>query len=106
MIVDMDMNVGSWLIRRSVLSGDKISVIDEDVRLSFKGLNRRVNAVANMFLRKGLKKGDRVAALLMNCHQFLEIYFLKIVVFFSDFVFLPLGVWKSFNCWSKRRSRS
>jgi fatty-acyl-CoA synthase len=69
------MNLGTWLIRRSVLSGNKISVIDGDVRLSFNDLNNRVNAIANMFLKKGFRKGDRVACLLMNCHQFLEIYF-------------------------------
>jgi fatty-acyl-CoA synthase len=69
------MNLGTWLIKRSFLTGDKISVVDGNVRLSFRELNNRVNAVANMFLKKGLEKGDRIAALLMNCHQFLEIYF-------------------------------
>jgi fatty-acyl-CoA synthase len=69
------MNLGTWLIRRSVLSGDRTSIIDGDVRLTFSELNGRVNAVSHMLLKKGFTKGDRIAALLMNCHQFLEIYF-------------------------------
>jgi fatty-acyl-CoA synthase len=69
------MNLGTWLTRRSFLTGNRISVVDGNVRLSFKELNDRTNAVANMFFDMGLKKGDCIGALLMNCHQFLEIYF-------------------------------
>ena len=33
------------------------------------------NKVANLLLSKGIKKGDKVAILLMNCLEWLPIYF-------------------------------
>ena len=52
-----------------------MAIVSEDVSLDFKGVNSRVNRLANALIKKGLKKGDRVGALVHNCHQFIEIYF-------------------------------
>ncbi len=37
--------------------------------------NEKANRVANMLLERGVKKGDKVAILLMNCLEWLPIYF-------------------------------
>ncbi|MBQ8523925.1 MAG: acyl--CoA ligase [Clostridia bacterium] len=43
--------------------------------LSWRDFDRRANRFANLLLSRGLKKGDRVAILLMNCLEWLPIYF-------------------------------
>ena len=43
--------------------------------MSYKTLNERVNCLARALVRKGLKKGERIGALVHNCRQFIEIYF-------------------------------
>ena len=43
--------------------------------MSWADFDRRANRFANLLLSRGLKKGDRVAILLMNCLEWLPIYF-------------------------------
>ena len=43
--------------------------------LSWADFDRRANRFANLLLSRGLKKGDKVAILLMNCLEWLPIYF-------------------------------
>jgi acyl-CoA synthetase (AMP-forming)/AMP-acid ligase II len=43
--------------------------------LTWAELDDRVNRAANALLDRGLRKGDRVALLLGNCPEFVEIYF-------------------------------
>lgn len=68
------MNVGEFLTRGQVDS-EKLALAFEEIRLTYGQLNEKVNRVANGLLNLGIKKGDRVSALMYNCHQFMEIYF-------------------------------
>ena len=43
--------------------------------LSWKDFDRRANRFANLLLSRGLKKGTKVAILMMNCIEWLPIYF-------------------------------
>ena len=43
--------------------------------LSWKDFDRRANRFANLLLSRGLQKGTKVAILLMNCLEWLPIYF-------------------------------
>ncbi len=43
--------------------------------LSWKDFDRRANRFANLLLSRGLKKGTKVGILLMNCLEWLPIYF-------------------------------
>ena len=43
--------------------------------MSWKDFDRRANRFANLLLSRGLKKGTKVAVLLMNCLEWLPIYF-------------------------------
>ena len=43
--------------------------------LSWKDFDRRANRFANLLLSRGLKRGTKVAVLLMNCLEWLPIYF-------------------------------
>ncbi len=69
------MRVGDVLRRSAFNFPDKPAVIFGDHRICYAELNQRVNCLANSLLRMGLKKGDRVAILLHNCPEFIELYF-------------------------------
>ena len=43
--------------------------------MSWRDFDRRANRYANLLLSRGLKKGTKVAILLMNCMEWLPIYF-------------------------------
>ena len=69
------MNV-KYLIQRAVKEyPDNMALIYKDARMTFRGLNTRVNLLANALIELGLKKGDRVGMLLKNCCEYIEIDF-------------------------------
>ena len=43
--------------------------------ITWKEFDKRANRFANLLLSRGIKKGDKVAILLMNCMEWLPIYF-------------------------------
>jgi len=77
------MNTGEWIRKRSLLSGEKTAIIFEDNKrdekptysFTYKELNERVNRLANILMKKGIRKGDRVACLCHNGNEILEGYF-------------------------------
>ncbi len=69
------MNVGDVLKRSASNFPDKSALIFDDQRIDYRNLNIRVNCLSNSLLNMGLKKGDRIAVLLHNCPEFIEIYF-------------------------------
>ncbi len=69
------MTIGDLLTRNANKFPEKRAVVFEDCSMTFRGLNDRVNRLAHALLDRGLEKGDRVGALVHNCHQFIEIYF-------------------------------
>ncbi len=54
---------------------DRAAVICRGSRLSWRELDQRVDRVAGALAAVGLKPGDRVALLLSNCSEFIELYF-------------------------------
>ena len=51
------------------------AIVFEDVRLTYKELNDRVNRLANALTSMGYTKGERIAILAENTHKYLEVYF-------------------------------
>ncbi len=51
--------------------------MDDDFRtqMTWSEFDRRANRFANLLRTRGIKKGDKVAILLMNCSEWLPIYF-------------------------------
>jgi acyl-CoA synthetase (AMP-forming)/AMP-acid ligase II len=68
------MYIGIHLVRAAKLHPKRIAVVDYsiDKRFTYKELNERVNRLANGLMGLGLKKGDRVADLMFNCHNAIE----------------------------------
>lgn len=73
----MQENIGSWLTKRALLTPDVVAYIDDHhtPSLTFSELNARANKIANALREKGVASGDRVALLLMNSPEFVELYF-------------------------------
>lgn len=69
------MNLGEMLRRNATCYPDKTALVFEDLRLSYRQFNDRVNRVAQALLGLGVKKGDKVASMLSNCPEALEVYF-------------------------------
>jgi long-chain acyl-CoA synthetase len=69
------MGLGNVLRRSAARFPDKTALIFKQRRMTYQELDRRVNRLANGLLEMGLQKGDRVAVLLHNCPEFIEIYF-------------------------------
>jgi long-chain acyl-CoA synthetase len=68
------MNIGALLTRHARYRSDHLAVVFEDHRLTFRQFNARVNRLANALLGAGLVKGDKVATVLPNCLEQLEVY--------------------------------
>ncbi len=69
------MNVGDWIAKQCVVIPNKITIIYDEKKITYKELNDRVNRLANALIGNGIRRGDRVAALLYNSPEFLEVYF-------------------------------
>ncbi len=67
--------VGYIPYKHSQMHPDKAAIIFEDTPVSYRQLNEGVNRCAHMLQAKGVKKGDRISVLMLNCIEFLEIYF-------------------------------
>lgn len=57
------------------IDANKIALVFRNNRLTYMELNNHSNRIANKLIELGIKKGDRVAALLYNCAEYWEIYF-------------------------------
>jgi len=54
---------------------DKVAIYDLDKAITFKDLNDRVNRLANKFRSLGFRENDKMAILLYNRSQYIEIIF-------------------------------
>ncbi|MEO5373219.1 MAG: AMP-binding protein [Alphaproteobacteria bacterium] len=68
------MNIGTLLPRHARFRPDHLAVVFGDLRLSYRQFNQRVNRLCNALLAEGLVKGDKLATILPNCLEQLELY--------------------------------
>lgn len=47
---------------------NKIALVFDGIRLTFKEFNDRINSLTNTLLDLGVCKGDRIAVIADNCH--------------------------------------
>jgi len=69
------MNVGYLLSNSTNKYPERVAIISEEGRWTYKAFNERTNRLANALLDAGLKKGDRIAILFHNSSYFVEAYF-------------------------------
>ena len=82
------MNLSNIIPRHARYRSDHLGVVYEGHRLSWHEFNRRVNRIANALLGMGIKKGDKVATLLPNCLEILDLYW---AVAKTGLVIVPLS---------------
>jgi len=73
----MNDNIGYILTKRAEITPDLEALYDvaQNKRFTFAQLNAETNKVAHALLDSGVKKGDRVALLVMNSTEFLTTFF-------------------------------
>lgn len=69
------MNTTEFLTIAAAICPDRTAIVFEGKRYSFSQLNERANRLANALANLGIKKGDRVALVQVNCNQCVETYF-------------------------------
>ena len=73
--MEVPLLVNDFLRRASKLYGPAEAVVDGDRRFTWSEFNARVNQQAHALLDAGVGKGDRVAIIAPNSHQFLETFY-------------------------------
>ncbi len=68
------MNVAWWVQRWAELHPDKSALLYEGETITYSDLHRRANRTACWLQEIGIEKGDRVAVILNNCPEFIELY--------------------------------
>ncbi|MEM8535810.1 MAG: long-chain fatty acid--CoA ligase [Chloroflexota bacterium] len=72
------MYIGDWLQRRAQLTPDKIALIDmlnNRRAITYREWNDAATQAAAFLSALGVRKGDRVAILALNCVEYLDIWF-------------------------------
>lgn len=64
------MNIREFLEMQVNKNSSKVNLYFQDQEVTYETLNERINRVANGFLELGIRKGDKVCALLSNCPEF------------------------------------
>ncbi|PTX61869.1 fatty-acyl-CoA synthase [Melghirimyces profundicolus] len=67
--------IGSWLVKHCDRNQEKPAIIHKDKCFTYREFNDRVNRLANALVELGVRKGDRVNALLFNTNELLEAMF-------------------------------
>ncbi|MDZ4165330.1 MAG: AMP-binding protein [Smithellaceae bacterium] len=68
------MNIGGLLARNARYRPEKLALIFENQRFTYREYNQNVNRLANALVDMGIRKGDKVATLLVNSLELLETY--------------------------------
>jgi acyl-CoA synthetase (AMP-forming)/AMP-acid ligase II len=73
----MTVNIGQFVAKRAELRPQQEAIFDvaKDKRLSYRELDQRCNRLGNGLLGIGVTSGDRVATLLMNGTESVEVFF-------------------------------
>ena len=82
------MNTLDFLSIANAICPDRDCVVFEGERYTFSQVNERTNRLANALANLGIKKGERVAILQVNCPQYLELYYAVAKV---GGIFVPLN---------------
>ncbi|MGH3392974.1 MAG: acyl-CoA synthetase [Actinomadura sp.] len=72
----MDRGIGRWVTRRARVTPEVTALVAGERRLTFAELDERTNRLARALVdRLGVRRGDRVAVLLLNSIEFMETLF-------------------------------
>jgi fatty-acyl-CoA synthase len=84
----MEWNIGYIMKKREIFTPEKNAIIFEDSPITYKELNQQINKTAYYLQGLGLHKGDRIAVDLLNCPEFVCLYFAAAKL---GLIFVPLN---------------
>ena len=72
-----EINIGDFVSTAARMFPNREAIYDvgKDQRFSFSELNTRANQLCSALLDLGLEKGDRVAVLAPNGHEYMECFY-------------------------------
>ena len=82
------MNTTEFLTIASAIVPDRLALISEGTRITYEGLQARVNRLANALADLGVESGDRIAMLQVNRTEHVEAYLASAKL---DAVYVPLN---------------
>lgn len=65
----------NWLSNRAFLTPDRVAVVEDERKITFKELHLRVTKVANQLTTAGIVKDDTVSVLMKNGIEMIEVIF-------------------------------
>ncbi|TFG05762.1 MAG: long-chain-fatty-acid--CoA ligase [Promethearchaeota archaeon] len=68
------MTIGQLIEAQAKKLGDKVFLYWEDMTMTYSGLNRVTNKIANMLYALGIRKGDKVSVFLPNMPEYVYFY--------------------------------
>ena len=68
------VNIAFWVKRWSELHPDKAAIIFKNQPITYRHLHRRCQQATAWLQAIGIEKGDRVAVMLFNCPEFIDLY--------------------------------
>jgi acyl-CoA synthetase (AMP-forming)/AMP-acid ligase II len=75
------MLIGEILARNARMYGNEVALIEREpakdrrIEITWKEFDEQANRFANALIAKGIRKGDKVIHLMMNCIEWLPAYF-------------------------------
>jgi acyl-CoA synthetase (AMP-forming)/AMP-acid ligase II len=69
------MNTTDFLSIANAICPDRDVIVFEGQKWTFAQLNERANSLAHALAKLGIRRGDRVGMLQVNCNQYIEAYF-------------------------------
>jgi len=69
------MHIAEGLKHARKVAGSREAVVCGDTRYTWEVFEQRTDALARGLASLGVQRGDRVAALMLNCHRYLELYY-------------------------------
>ncbi len=83
------MNVTQGLRRALQLNQQGIAILEGERKVTWAELGERVSRLAGALRQRGVAKGDRVAALMLNSTRYLELY---LAVAWAGTIIVPLNI--------------
>jgi acyl-CoA synthetase (AMP-forming)/AMP-acid ligase II len=71
----MDRGIGSWVTRHAHANPQRVALAEGTAELTWAGFEVRTNRLAHALVDLGVRRGDRVAVLLVNSIAFMEATF-------------------------------
>jgi acyl-CoA synthetase (AMP-forming)/AMP-acid ligase II len=82
------MNTTDLLSIAAAICPDRDAIVFEGKRFTYSLISERVNRLCDALIKLGVKKGDRIAALQVNCPEIVESYFAAAKL---GVIFVPLN---------------